>query len=64
MLFLIAFIFCLFGSAICLLASFFLLPWARDRLGGWALALIPASTFAGTYMGWVMMWAVFSWFGS
>lgn len=60
LIFIIAIPFCLFGSAVCLLAAFALLPWARDRLGGWALALIPASTFTGTYLGWMVMWAMFS----
>ena len=60
LLFLIALIFCILGSALCMLVAFFLLPWARERFDGWALALIPASTFVGTYMGWVVMWAVFN----
>lgn len=47
---------CLLGSAILLLIVFFLLPWARQRIGGWALALIPISTFAGAYFGWAVLW--------
>lgn len=53
---LIAFIPCLFVAALFLLFSFFLLPWARERMGGYALGLIPLSTFAGAYVGWVMVW--------
>ena len=55
MLLLIAFITCLLGSALFLLLTFFLLPWARTRVGGWALALIPLSTFAGAYLGWAAL---------
>ena len=50
-----AFAFCLFSAAILLLVAFLLLPWARQRVGGWALALIPASTFAGAYFGWAAL---------
>ena len=59
MIALIALIFCLFGSALLLLLAFFLLPWARQHFGGWALALIPLSTFAGAYFGWFAMWLFF-----
>ena len=46
---------CLLGSAILLLIAFFLLPWTRKHIGGWALALIPLSTFAGAYLGWAAL---------
>lgn len=46
------------GSALLLLIAFLLLPWARDRFGRRALALIPLSTFAGAYLGWAILWLV------
>ena len=45
----------LFIAAILLLIAFFLLPWARKHVGGWALALIPLSTFVGAYLGWAVL---------
>lgn len=56
LLLLIAFVFCAFSAAVLLLISFFLLPWARQRMGGWALSLIPLSTFAGAFIGWTVLW--------
>lgn len=53
---LIAFVACAFSAALFLLFSFFLLPWARQRMGGYALGLIPLSTFAGAYVGWAVIW--------
>ena len=53
---LVAFVVCAFSAALFLLFSFFLLPWARNRMGGYALGLIPLSTFAGAYVGWVVVW--------
>lgn len=53
---LLAFVIGLLFSALFLLISFFLLPWARHRLGGWALALIPLSTFAGPFFAWTVLW--------
>lgn len=55
LLLLFAFVVCAFGAGLFLLISFFLLPWARQRVGGWALALIPLSTFAGAFFGWAML---------
>ncbi|MEO0475448.1 MAG: hypothetical protein AAF085_05655 [Planctomycetota bacterium] len=51
---LIAFVLCVFSTGLLLLLAFLLLPWARQRMGDWALALIPASTFGGAYLGWVL----------
>ena len=55
MLLLTALIFCIAGSAVLLLLSFFLLPWAKQRVGRCALALIPLSTFVGAYLGWAVL---------
>ena len=53
-------LFAFVASALCaalfLLITFFLLPWARGRMGGWALTLIPLSTFAGAFSGWTVLW--------
>lgn len=51
---LIAFVLCVLSTGLLLLLAFLLLPWARQRMGNWALALIPASTFTGAYLGWVL----------
>lgn len=55
LLLLFAFVVCAFTAALFLIISFFLLPWARGRVGGWALALIPLSTFAGAFFGWAIL---------
>ena len=60
MIALLALVFCLLGSAVLMLLTFLLLPWAKQRMGSWSLALIPLSTFAGTYLGWMVMWVIFS----
>ena len=57
LLILFAFVVCVICAALFLLISFFLLPWARQRCGGWALALIPLSTFAGAFFGWAILLA-------
>ena len=58
--FIASLIFCLLGTAVCLLIAFLMLPIVRDRYGGrWALALIPCSTFVGTYIGWTVLLVVF-----
>ena len=51
---LIAFVLCVLSTGLLLMLAFLLLPWARQRMGNWALALIPASTFSGAYLGWVL----------
>ena len=58
LLLLVAFVVCLFCAALFLLIAFFMLPWARQRFGGWALGLIPLSTFAGAFVGWSVLWLV------
>lgn len=55
LLFLFAFVVCALAALLFLIISFFLLPWARERVGSWALALIPLSTFAGAFFGWVIL---------
>jgi len=55
LLLLFAFVVCALGAGLLLLISFFLLPWARERFGSWALALIPVSTFAGAFFGWAIL---------
>lgn len=54
-----AFVFCLLSSVILLLFTFLLLPWARQRLGSWALVIIPFSTFMGAYLGWMILITVY-----
>jgi len=56
LLILFAFVVCAFSALLFLLIAFFLLPWARQRVGGWALGLIPLSTFAGAFFGWTALW--------
>ena len=51
---LIASMLCVLSTGLLLLLAFLLLPWARKRMGDWALTLIPASTFGGAYLGWVL----------
>lgn len=51
---LVAFVLCMFSSGLLLLLAFLLMPCANRLLGRWALALIPASTFGGAYLGWVL----------
>ena len=50
----VAFVFCVLSAGVLLLLTFFLLPWAKRHMGDWALALIPASTFGGAYLGWAL----------
>lgn len=54
-LLLFAFVVCALVAALFLLVSFFLIPWAKQRFGSWALALIPLSTFAGAFFGWAIL---------
>ncbi|MFK7789617.1 MAG: hypothetical protein AB8C95_09035 [Phycisphaeraceae bacterium] len=55
LLLLFAFVICALTAGLFLLISFFLVPWARERFGYWALAMFPVSTFAGAFFGWAIL---------